>query len=109
MSAKQDNAKRAFDDLKRRIQETEATHREFAIQVFEQESPIAVASVRRPMRRAILRRLVLRAKSGEIWAELGEGSWNKGSLPWDFDTMDARVESLPRENLPKVEFVEVDL
>lgn len=38
--------------------------------------------------------------------ELGDGSWGRGTVQWDTCTMTAGVEGLPRDNLPKVVFVE---
>ncbi len=68
-------AKRRFDELRSEIESLEIENPNLSVQAFEKPSAVAASSgPRRGLRRSVLRRLVLRAASGEIWVEKGEGS-----------------------------------
>ncbi|WP_211475018.1 hypothetical protein [Collimonas humicola] len=105
---KQLEAKRRFDQLVVEIKALESDNPDLAVQVFEKQSAVAASSVPRPHRRAILRRVVLRLRSGDIWVEKTGADW-QGSEPWSDATMRAGVDTMPRDVAPPVDFIEADV
>ena len=100
-----------FDELRAEIERLEGEHPEMAIQLLETPISAATSSGNRAplLRRAVLRRVVLKRQSGEIWVELGEGSWNRSTAVWNPAVMRVGVPGLRRDGRPRVEFEVVEL
>ncbi|HDR9140869.1 TPA: hypothetical protein QDB11_005600 [Burkholderia vietnamiensis] len=71
---------------------------------------VAASNRAAPIAKAVLRRVILKRGSKELWVELGAGSVRpSGSRPWNPVTMRVDVTGLQRElQWPPVEFVVVD-
>lgn len=104
------DAKLTFDTLRAEIEQLEVDHPEWVVQVFEAPSSAGVSNGNRAalLRQAVLRRVILRTRSSELWVELGEGSWDRSTAVWNPAMMLVDAIGMTRDGRPRVEFTEVE-
>ncbi|WP_175836209.1 hypothetical protein [Burkholderia multivorans] len=106
------NVEKEFEWLRREVMALEAAHPDQVVQVLVGPSNVAVSSGNRApgLGKAVLRRVILKRGSKELWVELGQGTWGlSGAKLWNPATMRVAVTSQMRDaQWPLVEFTIVE-
>ncbi|WP_186118648.1 hypothetical protein [Burkholderia gladioli] len=102
------DVEREFESIRTAVNALEAETPNEVVQVL-----VGPVSARVPMGgrapvlgKAVLRSVTLKRGSGELWVELGDGTWNlAGAKPWNPANMRVAMTGLPREaRWPPVKF-----